>query len=256
MEPNYTLGRGKLYFSPFRPGTTNPAGFRYIGNTPSLSYTATVEKLDHYNSDAGVRVKDRSVVLSADFAVSFTTDNISPENVAMFFLNESAETVSQAAATGQTETITVGHLGRHYALGVSDATPAGVQNISGVSVLNGATALEDEVDYVVSQTDGTIRFVEGGAVSAGDTITVNYGVEAGTYSRVISGSRAGRGALRFVSENPEGDDYVDYIPCVELTPDGDYELKGDDWQTLSFSGSIEKLAERAAIYRTGRDYRP
>ncbi|KGJ23761.1 hypothetical protein [Paracoccus sanguinis] len=252
---NYTLGRGKLYFSPFRPGTTNPAGFRYIGNTPSLSYTATVEKLDHYNSDAGIRVKDASVVLSADFAMQFTTDDISAENVAMFFLNENPETITQASATGQTETITVGALERRYALGVSDATPTGLQNVSGVTVSNGATALEAEVDYQVDLATGTVKFLEGGAVSVGDTLTVSYGVEAATYERVISGSSAVRGALRFVSDNPKGDNFTIYAPCVEITPNGDYELKGDDWQTLSFSVSVEKLAERAAIYRDGHALR-
>jgi hypothetical protein len=33
---NQTLGRGKVNFSLFKPGTQTPAGFRYIGNTPSL----------------------------------------------------------------------------------------------------------------------------------------------------------------------------------------------------------------------------
>ena len=59
---NYTLGRGKVYFSRFIAAIQTPEGFEYIGNTPELSFTIESENLDHFSSDAGVREKDASQV--------------------------------------------------------------------------------------------------------------------------------------------------------------------------------------------------
>ena len=77
----YTLGRGRLYFDAFLPNTKTKTGERYFGNTPSLSLTIESESLDHYDSDAGVRVKDDSVLLQLNRTGQFVTDNIDPENV-------------------------------------------------------------------------------------------------------------------------------------------------------------------------------
>ena len=73
---NYTLGRGKLYFGQFRPGTQTPRGERYLGNSPELSFNATQEELAHYYSDGGIRTKDASVILQQDYAGSFILDDI------------------------------------------------------------------------------------------------------------------------------------------------------------------------------------
>src|SRR5688572_8082154 len=97
----YTLGRGRLYFDAFLPNTKTKTGERYIGNTPSLSLTIESESLDHFDSDGGVRTKDDSVLLQLNRTGAFVTDNIDPENVALFLLG-SATALVQAAATGQT----------------------------------------------------------------------------------------------------------------------------------------------------------
>lgn len=252
---NYTLGRGKLYFSAFRPGTTNPAGFEYVGHTTAIGITASTEKLDHWNMDSNVKFKDRSVTLSADFSMTFTTDHISPENVARFFLSENAERVSQADATGVSETITDIEIDRYYSLGVTESAPAGVRELKTVSVTVGGTALENEVDYRVDLENGLVYFIEGGAAVAGTDAVVTYGVEAHTFDRVVSGSSNVRGALKFVSDNATGTDATIYAPCVELSPNGDFQLKGDEWQELSFNVSVEQLPGRAALYREGRPER-
>src|SRR5690625_7821970 len=80
------------------------------------------EELPHYNSDRGVRIKDESVLLQLDYSGSFITDNISPENLALFFLGESLiETLT--AQTGATDTFDDVELGVSYQLGTSNALP-------------------------------------------------------------------------------------------------------------------------------------
>ena len=75
---NYTLGRGRLYFDKFVIGTKTKTGQRYIGNTTEINLTSDSEALEHFDSDAGIRQKDMSVLLSLSRTGSFITDNISP----------------------------------------------------------------------------------------------------------------------------------------------------------------------------------
>ena len=49
--PNYTLGRGKVYFARFTAGQT-PGPFRYVGNSPEFSLAVETEMLDHFNAGA------------------------------------------------------------------------------------------------------------------------------------------------------------------------------------------------------------
>ena len=121
---NYTLGRGKLYFSRFVPGTQNVAGFRYIGNTPEFNLTIESETLDHFSSDAGIREKDDSVPLQVTRSGSMITDNIHPENIALFFFG-AASTVAQIEALEQSQALANVSPGLVYKLGQTAANPAG-----------------------------------------------------------------------------------------------------------------------------------
>lgn len=249
---NYTVGRGKVYYAPFRPGTTRPAGWEYIGHTTELGISATTEKLDHWNMDSKRKRKDKTVTLSAEFAMTFSTDHISPNNVARFFLSDGAQTVSQAAAASVNQTITGIELDRYYTLGDSDGAPMGVKELESVTVAIGGTDLEPEIDFIADLVNGTVYFVEGGAATAGADAVITYGVRASTFDRVLSGDAEVRGALKFVSDNATGDNFTMLAPCVEISPNGDYALKGDEWQVLSFNVSVLELDDRAALYRDGR----
>jgi hypothetical protein len=113
---NYTLGRGRIFFDRFADNavitaTTRGTGERYLGNTPEFAMTSESEDLEHYSSDAGVKVKDDSVQLQLNRSASFTCDNIESENVALYFLGN-ASTITQTAATGVVEVITAAKRGR------------------------------------------------------------------------------------------------------------------------------------------------
>lgn len=84
-DMNYVVGRGRLFFGQFRPGTRTPRGQLYFGNTPALSLSQSEDTLDHYSSEGGVRVKDASVSLQNDSTGSFQCDNISLPNLALWF---------------------------------------------------------------------------------------------------------------------------------------------------------------------------
>lgn len=82
----YVVGKGRVYFAPFVPGTFDfDGGEDYMGNTPELSTSQDQSTLDHYDSDSGLNVKDESVVTEQNVTGTLVTDNISVENVARCF---------------------------------------------------------------------------------------------------------------------------------------------------------------------------
>lgn len=82
---NYVVGRGRLFFGQFLANTRTARGQLYFGNTPALSLNQSEDTLDHYSSEGGVRVKDASVSLQNDSGGSFQCDNISLDNLALWF---------------------------------------------------------------------------------------------------------------------------------------------------------------------------
>lgn len=253
---NYTLGRGKVHFSRFKTGTQVPAGFYYIGNTPEFNLTIESETLDHFSSDEGIREKDDSVPLEVTRTGSLITDNIDPKNVALFFFGEEV-TVTQAAVVSDTETLEGIKAGHSYKLGVTTNNPTGYFGIDptgfAVAVAVGGTALVAGTDYTMNFDTGILSFVEGSALAVDDAdIEVTYAVRESTRDRVISGSEPVEGAMMYIAFNPKGKNFDYYLPYVKITPNGDYALKGDEWQQISFTIEALKPTAGEAIYMDGR----
>lgn len=253
---NYTLGRGKLHFAQFKPDTQIPAGFRYIGNTPSITMTSESENLDHYSSDEGVRNKDESVLLQLDRSGAFTTDSIRPANMAMLLLGDYS-TVTTTAGTGTITVIEADIVkqGETYQLGVTPTAPAGARMVSNVVVTNTttpATTYAAGTDYVFDGNRGLLTVMEGGAIADGTGITATFDVGASERIQVVGGSKTIEGALMYISANPAGEQF-DYLwPWVKLSPNGDFELKGDEWQTLGFNFEILKKDPLSPVYVNGQ----
>lgn len=251
MADNLTLGRGELWFAPYLTGTTTPDGERYIGNSPEFSLTIENENLDHFNSDHGVNEKDDSIVLSTNRTGAFTSDNIGMENLALFFLGE-AKTITTAAATGQTSIFTAAKAGLTYQLGTTDATPSGARKVSNVVITAmGVTTPTAGTDYTVDLDLGRLTILSGGAL-VGKDVTATFDIAASSHRQVTSGANAIEGSLRFISFNPKGDKIDYFMPKASITPNGDFALKGDEWQVLPFTIEVKKKGDLAAIYADGR----
>lgn len=258
VNRNYTLGRGRLNFGQFKPGTQVPRGERYMGNSPEIAYSSSSETLDHYSSDGGVRVKDGSVILQQDYTGSFSLDDINMANLALFFLGD-AQTLTVAASTVTGEVHTDVEVGFSYQLGTSVTNPSGVRDVTEITVArtgSGTTAPVAGVDYVVDPVLARITILEGGSIKNGDDLTVGYKVSAGTRDQVISKGKTIEGSLRYIANNPSGANIDYFMPYVKISPNGDFTLKGDDWQTVPFTIEILKKGDLEAIYMDGRPYTP
>lgn len=252
-DKNYTIGRGRVYFDRFAVGTLVGTGQRYLGNTPELSLTTASETLDHFDSDNGVKQKDESTLLSLTRSGKFTTDHISPDNLALFFLGD-ASVVTVTAAAAVAETIANVQLGRRYQLGVTVANPAGTRGVTNVVVKVGVTVKTPNTDYALDADTGGIIVLSTGTILKDDDLSVTYDQSATSYNRVISGSsNTIDGALFYYSTNPKGEKFDYYFPKVSLKPDGDYALKGDEYQQISFAFEALKRDDNTEVlYVNGR----
>ena len=251
-NPNYTLGRGKVYFARFNSGTTTPGAFRYIGNTPEFNITIESETLDHFNSDRGVREKDDSVPLGVTRSGTLVCDDIQAENVALFFYG-STNILSTVSATGQTETFLGVRKGMHYQIGLTPQNPVGIRGVSVTTVASSpaGTTYQTPRDYIVDNARGMIEIVETGTIPNNGSIVVTYNVLASTQERILSGSAPVEGAMRYLENNPRGTDRDMFLPFVKITPNGDLALKGDDWRQIPFSIEALKPSVGEAIYING-----
>lgn len=260
-QKNYTLGRGELYFGRYYPGTRIAMPQMYIGNTTEITLTTETDTLDHYDSDHGIRVKDDSVLLEKNTTGTFITDHISPQNIALMLLGGDG-TVTQAAASAQTATLDPVQKGRRYQLGVTPQNPIGVRGISNVSVQaspggGSSVTLVADVDYKVDADTGSILFLTSGLVltdDPDDSVVVTYNVVATSYLQIVSGAEGQvEGELFYRSYNPKGMAF-DYLwPFVQIRPDGDFNLKGDEWQAINFAfEALKRDDETAVTYVNGR----
>lgn len=256
---NYVLGRGKVFFDRFATGTKIKTGERYFGNTPEFSMTADSEVLDHFNSDEGVRVKDASVTLQTNRTATLVGDDIMKANVALFF-NATGDTVTQTATPVADELVSSGSIikGSYYQLGTS-INKAGVRGCTSVTISAGgsagtATPLVLNTDYTLDAALGRIQILPGATVTATHNLYADFTPTANTREQlVVTSGTTVEGALRFVSYNAQGEQTDFYMPYVTLSPNGDFALKGDDWQQLSFNVEILQLdASTASIYIDGR----
>lgn len=254
FDKDYTIGKGRLFFDQFAPGTKTGTGEMFFGNAPEVTTNADVETLDHYDSTEGLNVKDESITTENNLGGSFTVDTINADNLALWFAG-SIQQAAVTAATGVSETFKV-RRGRFYQLGVTQETPTGARNVTNVEITSGspssAIALANNVE-VDLETGRIYIEVDAPDIEDGDTITVTYDIEASARKIVIGRGQEIRGALRFVSANPVGKQKDYYWPYVKITSNGDYSLIGDEWMTMSFN--FEVLKKDTATERVYIDIR-
>lgn len=254
MSNNLVLGRGKLFFDRFATGTLIKTGERYLGSTPSFSLSGETQELDHFSSEEGLQEKDESVTLRIDYSGSLAIENIDKENMALFFFG-TAETATVASASGTVERFTASPK-LFYQLGATAAKPEGVENVSNVSVSidpdGAATAAVLDTDYTVDLIEGFIEIIDGGGITSGTIIDVTFDTAAQTQERIVSGANLIQGALRFRSRNGVGSQRNFYMPKVTMRPNGEFALKGEEWQNMSFNVEVLKNGNLPNVAASGR----
>lgn len=251
---NYVLGSGEVYLAHLDPTTKLPVeGERYIGNTSAFGINVQSQMLDHYDADHGVRTLDQTALLQVTRNGTLTTDQIDPNTVADFFMGTTG-TLTQASATGQTDSFASIVQDRWYQLGTTTANPSGVRNVTNVVLNVAGVPLVEGTDYEIDLTYARFRILPGStAAAAGATVDATYDVSASTREQTISGNSAVYVALRFIATNSIGVKRDYYLPYCQISPNGEYQLKGDQWQQMQFNLSVlQRDTTTAAIYIDGQ----
>lgn len=245
---NYTLGKGVVFFDQLISGVYQ--GERDLGNAPAFTFNIALETLEHFSSRGGLKAKDKEIISQITPGLAFTLDEVNKENLALLTLGDTT-VVTQTGAT-ITDEVVVAHLGMRSDLserGVSaviigdDATPT-VTYVEGPSsnpLANyeiSTTLSDDKIGRILVHADQS-GCAE--AIVEGQDLYVDYTSAALTYTNIAAFANTQiQGKLRFVSDNPAGQQQELEVWSVSLVPAGDTALIGDDWSTLGFTGEILK----------------
>lgn len=113
--------------------------------------------------------------------------------------------------------------------------------LSGATLSGGSASgvIAETGNYEVDLTRGRIHILEDAVdITEGDELEINYDISLASRSAVIDDSNQLEGSLRFLADNPKGHNKDYFWPRVKLTPSGEYALKGETWQTMTFNFEV------------------
>lgn len=253
MADNLTLGRGRLFFNPFLAGTKTKTGELEIASTSSCEVTISKNDLVHKSMAQAQVVEDANVTIDTSRSGAFTTEQISIDNMAMFYVGEAVNrTVAGGAVAAEAHNAV--QQGRYYQLGT---TITGARKVSAVVVKDSVpTTYTLNTDYTVDADLGRIYIVPGGGIADDTNLLIDYTEAAYTIDEITTDeSKSIEGELRFISDNAgPGSPQKDFLfPYATLTPNGSQTFIADEWQTLGFDFKVLKRdATTEAIYVNGR----
>lgn len=301
---NYVLGRGSLYYSPWNETTLQYEAERHLGNSPEVSFQASVDRLDHFSSMSGIKAKDKTAVQQASPKLSFTLEEFVAENWKLLAYGSDVA-VSQAASGEISVPVVAPVLGRYYDLGkyqiqtrriahgtvtggpfqtgetitggTSTATAKILKVESGqliVAVLTGTFAASETItggtssahatssslatavsglvvckstsgntyyapttDFIVDARTGQVLITPESNID--EDVTFTFGCAALNYTKIQGlTSLSSTGKLRFVSDNPEGKNYIFEAWKCQVAPNGDTGFISSEWGSMKFEADI------------------
>lgn len=237
------IGRGELYFDRFAAGTLAGEGELYLGNTPGFNVSRTVEEVERFTSYGGQQIQIDSLITREIHSADITTDNVSMENIALWFGSDPDRT-GQVAIGEITENIKV-KKGHWYQLG-STIEPFGVRHVEpDIQFQRNDIVLEVAGNLILDRTEGRFYVVDDAeTVADGDILSVTFQWRQSSTVEVVSSSKEVIGSLRYISKNPVGPAISYFFPYVRLKANNQIDLKGDQWQEFSFDVDIRRLNPR------------
>ena len=254
MADNLAIGKGELWFAPFKTGTQEPDGFYFVGNCPEITLNREADLLPHFSSTAGFRRKDEEITIESRMTGSITCDDVRPQTAALFLMGQEV-TLTVASATGLTTVIVGARKGRTYQVGETAGQPSGARQITGVSVFltaTPATIYTLGTDYTVDLELGLVTILTGGAIAENANITVEFDQAVHTRQQVIASDNEAQGALKYISYNPIGRRLDYFMPWVKVRPNGDISLISEEWMTIPLTVEALYKGDLSLCYLDGR----
>lgn len=270
---NIWLGRGKILLGLLNPTTGKPYDMRHVGNCKSLTLSVETETLEHQNSRSGIKVIDREIVLSQKFNVSMILDELSFDNLAIFFSGEAAAANANPAATASDTDVQIATdaiKGRWYEVRQADGDRLLDLKTGAIVVKSGAGAATNTLvlgtDYEIDLKWGRIFLrPESSTFVNGHELYYSYtGGTSGSgtsFERTIDTVDIATQSkqslfLSYIGINPANDDQEVMLDLhsVSLRADGDLSLIGDEFSELTLTGVAEKNEMGYASAPVGKAY--
>lgn len=262
---NLAIGKGQVFLAqhaslePTAPATS----YRDVGNCPGVSFAVNTETIQHFSSRGGIRVKDDETVIEVNRTGTLRIDDMSVENLAMFFFGD-AQILNVAALSDQTETIAAAAVkkGQSFQLGVDPATrPTGYRSVSIDSVaLTGAPGTTypatdaGVVNWTLDGPRGFLTIGQGSNIADGAGLTVTYDVAAHRRQTIISGNVEKAFSMQYHAYNPKGALIDFFFPFIKIRPNGDLQLISEEYMEVEFQAEVLGLGSMAPIYLNGQPY--
>ncbi|NVN56956.1 hypothetical protein FLM52_14520 [bacterium Scap17] len=221
------LGKGMVYLR----NRSSGGGLKQVGNCSALEFSVETDTLTQsdYTQAGGGNANEIQRVSSV--GASITMLELRPDNVAMALRGTRSE-VQSAPVTGERHTAYPGTL-----LALSK-TPDRTESITVTIDPDGAgdAAIED-VDYEI--TGAGVYVTEGGAISEGDVVAIDYTSAAADVIEAMTGS-GDEYELVFDGLNEAESDRPVTVTAhrVKFSPTTGLSLIGDDFGELALDGSL------------------
>lgn len=85
---NYQISKGILYIAEWSGGSIGT--YKDMGNCPTAEIEPVIERLPHYSSRSGFRIKDKNPIISTEYTVRFDLDEMAAQNLAKFLMGSVA----------------------------------------------------------------------------------------------------------------------------------------------------------------------
>jgi len=233
---NYTIGKGVLLFQ-----LSGENGYRDLGNCPDFKINVETETVEHFSSKSGLKKKDAEIPVSQKATNSFTLDELSPDNAALFAMATAPTSVVQASGNVVDQVVTA-VLDRGVLLGKTKISTVVVKNSAGT------TTYVLDTDYILNTEEGMVTALSSGAITEGQSLKISYDHAAETRKRVDAGTKTFlEGDLLFIGDPPKGKKLT-IKGWSTIKPGGEVSLIGDEIAQMQFTGEFLSKATYNGLY--------
>lgn len=266
----YRLGGGDVFVANLTSAGM-PKNFNAIGNCPVFTLTATTETYEHDSVQGTVPVQDASVPIRAASTIGFTLENLSAQNLALFFLGGTAVYTNPAVA-GFTDVVFIEFADivaeQWYQLYSATDTPVfGITSTNSIVLESSAgtpVTMSEGTDYNVDAVSGKIFLIGGTQL---DTILATDATDGKIQCTLTADGSATlvdqvtgltdttkEVAVHIQTKNAFDDDKETTFMFhkVSLVPDGDLNLITQEAATMAFVGQIQtntSFSNKFDLYR-------
>lgn len=242
------LGSGDLYYNRVVGGVSQ--GWFRFGNATQFEITENAEITERISRQAATygQVLD-SVAIKRPAAISVTLDDLDHKNLALAFLGTTAP-ANVTGATVTDEAATAPSSGGSFRTAFGNISAVSVSGPAGTPVYVAGTDYE-----VLDAAMGLIRIIEGGALSGGETLEVDYTYGTSASNKVSGGTQASIKVALLMNGKNLADDSAAKVEVLEavLTPESGVDFLSEDFATLELTGTLNTPSGQTSAYTVETD---